>query len=79
MGSVGRAVPLRISEFFWKYMPRSQIYNTAVARPCWGLNEALTPRQKRKIRIFKWRKKIIPHILVFQEKRFDLNVTAQSW
>lgn len=49
LGSVGRDVPLMISECFWKYMPRSQTFKFVIGRPCWGINQALTPRQKGKI------------------------------
>ena len=57
LGSVGRDVPLRISECFWKYMPRSQTFIFAIARLRWGLNQALTPSHKGKKEILKWKQK----------------------
>lgn len=46
LGFVGRDVPPKISECFQKYMPRSQTFNFAIARPSWGLNQAPTSRKK---------------------------------
>lgn len=46
LGFVGRDVPPKICECFWKYMLRSQTINFAIARPSWGLNQAPTSRQK---------------------------------
>lgn len=55
LGSVGRGVPLMISECFWKYMPRSQTLKFVIARPCWVINQALTPRQKGKMENLKFK------------------------
>lgn len=65
LGSVDRDVPLMRSECFCKYMPRSQTFKFVIARPCWGINQALTPRQKGKIENLKFKN----HTFLFSRRK----------